>query len=181
MWLWTKSGGYSVRRVQVSIDICGVDCPSWKRRFEVVYNLLSTRYNSRICVQTSADEVTWISPVVSLFPSAGRWEREVWDVFGVSFINHTDLCRISTDYGFVIKIFKYMKSNQICALFQVKWNFKCFWTYCKLNFKFPIDLRYIFLSLWVLTYEQIYLFYLYICLIQWIKNLITYLVAKLTH
>ncbi|XP_047260532.1 NADH dehydrogenase [ubiquinone] iron-sulfur protein 3-like, partial [Capsicum annuum] len=47
-----------------------------------------------------ADEVTRISPVVSLFPSAGRWEREVWDMFGVSSINHLDLRRISTDYGF---------------------------------------------------------------------------------
>ncbi|KAB2090121.1 hypothetical protein ES319_A03G104600v1 [Gossypium barbadense] len=86
---------HTYTRVQVSIDICGVDHPSRKRRFEVVYNLLSTRYNSRIRVQTSADEVTRISPVVSIFPSAGRWEREVWDMFGVSSINHPDLCRIS--------------------------------------------------------------------------------------
>nr|YP_010437978.1 NADH dehydrogenase subunit 9 [Geum urbanum]UTB64311.1 NADH dehydrogenase subunit 9 [Geum urbanum] len=91
---------HTYTRVQVSIDICGVDYPSRKRRFEVVYNLLSTRYNSRIRVQTSADEVTRISPVVSLFPSAGWWEREVWDMFGVSSINHPDLRRISTDYGF---------------------------------------------------------------------------------
>jgi NADH dehydrogenase (ubiquinone) Fe-S protein 3 len=87
-------------RVQVLIDICGVDYPSRKRRFEVVYNLLSTRYNSRIRVQTSADEVTRISSVVSLFPSAGWWEREIWDMFGLSFINHPDLRRILTDYGF---------------------------------------------------------------------------------
>ena len=91
---------HTYTRVQVSIDICGVDHPSRKRRFEVVHNLLSTRYNSRIRVQTSADEVTRISPVVSLFPSAGRWEREVWDMSGVSSINHPDLRRISTDYGF---------------------------------------------------------------------------------
>ncbi|KAJ0100160.1 hypothetical protein Patl1_22112 [Pistacia atlantica] len=38
---------HTYTRVQVSIDICGVDHPSRKRRFEVVYNLLSTRYNSR--------------------------------------------------------------------------------------------------------------------------------------
>ncbi|XP_020094171.1 uncharacterized protein LOC109714136 [Ananas comosus] len=56
--------------------------------------------NSRFRVQTSAAEVTRISPVVSPFPSAGRWEREVWDMSGVSFINHPDLRRISTDYGF---------------------------------------------------------------------------------
>jgi NADH dehydrogenase (ubiquinone) Fe-S protein 3 len=91
---------HTYTRVQVLIDICGVDYPSRKRRFEVVYNLLSTRYNSRILIQTSADEVTRISSVVSLFPSAGWWEREVWDMFGVSFINHPDLRRILTDYGF---------------------------------------------------------------------------------
>ncbi|KAJ0030327.1 hypothetical protein Pint_13700 [Pistacia integerrima] len=69
---------HTYTRVQVSIDICGVDHPSRKQRFEVIYNLLSTQYNSRIL---------------------GRWEREVWDMFGVSFINHLDLHRISIDYG----------------------------------------------------------------------------------
>jgi len=34
---------------------------------------------------------------LSLFPSAGRWEQEVWDMSGVSSINHPDLCCISTD------------------------------------------------------------------------------------
>nr|GEZ73470.1 NADH dehydrogenase subunit 9, mitochondrial [Tanacetum cinerariifolium] len=91
---------HTYKRVQVSIDICGVDHPSQKRRFEVVYNLLSIRYNTRIRVQTSVDEVTRISLVVSPFPSVGRWEREVWDMFAVSSINHPDLRRISTDYGF---------------------------------------------------------------------------------
>ncbi|KAI5001451.1 hypothetical protein ZWY2020_026101 [Hordeum vulgare] len=67
---------HTYTRVQVSIDICGVDHPSRKH------------------------EVTRISPVVDLFPSAGRWEREVWDMSGVSSINHPDLRRISTDYGF---------------------------------------------------------------------------------
>ncbi|KAI5664339.1 hypothetical protein M9H77_23662 [Catharanthus roseus] len=53
-------------------------------------------------VQVSIDiyEVTRISPVVSLFPSAGWWKLEVWDMFCVSSINHSDLCRISIDYGF---------------------------------------------------------------------------------
>ncbi|KAF3660791.1 Cytochrome subunit alpha [Capsicum annuum] len=61
---------------------------------------LDSRQAVTKCHQPSADEVTRISPVVSLFPSAGRWEREVWDMFGVSSINHSDLRRISTDYGF---------------------------------------------------------------------------------
>ncbi|KAL4183158.1 hypothetical protein AMTRI_Chr11g153840 [Amborella trichopoda] len=36
----------------------------------------------------------------SPFPSADRWEREVWDMSGVSPINHSNLRRISTDHGF---------------------------------------------------------------------------------
>uniref|UniRef100_A0A385KE79 NADH dehydrogenase [ubiquinone] iron-sulfur protein 3 n=1 Tax=Leiosporoceros dussii TaxID=263836 RepID=A0A385KE79_9EMBR len=87
-------------RFQVLIDICGVDYPSRKQRFEVVYNLLSIRYNSRIRVQSSVNEITPICSVVGLFPSAGWWEREVWDMFGVYFSNHPDLRRILTDYGF---------------------------------------------------------------------------------
>jgi len=38
--------------------------------------------------------------VVSIFPSAGWWEREVWDMFGVYLVHHPDLRRILTDYGF---------------------------------------------------------------------------------
>uniref|UniRef100_A0A060DE81 NADH dehydrogenase [ubiquinone] iron-sulfur protein 3 n=1 Tax=Tetraphis pellucida TaxID=37420 RepID=A0A060DE81_9BRYO len=91
---------HSNTRFEVLIDICGVDYPSRKQRFEVVYNLLSIQYNSRIRVQTSVDEITPICSAVSIFPSAGWWEREVWDMFGVYFSNHPDLRRILTDYGF---------------------------------------------------------------------------------
>ncbi|PWA52960.1 NADH dehydrogenase subunit 9, mitochondrion [Artemisia annua] len=91
---------HTYTRVQVLIDICRVDHPSQKQRFEMVYDLLSTCYNSHIRVQTGADEVTRISLVVGPFPSAGQWEREVWDMFGVSSINHPDLRRMSKDYGF---------------------------------------------------------------------------------
>uniref|UniRef100_A0A2I8B6M3 NADH dehydrogenase [ubiquinone] iron-sulfur protein 3 n=1 Tax=Mielichhoferia elongata TaxID=67235 RepID=A0A2I8B6M3_9BRYO len=87
-------------RFQVLIDIGGVDYPSRKQRFEVVYNLLSIQYNSRIRVQTSVDEITPICSAVNIFPSAGWWEREVWDMFGVYFSDHPDLRRILTDYGF---------------------------------------------------------------------------------
>nr|BDC46283.1 NADH dehydrogenase subunit 9 [Sciadopitys verticillata] len=90
---------HTYTRSQVLIDICGVDYPSRKRRFEAVHNLPSTRYDPRIRIQTSVDEITRISPAVSPFPSAGRLEREVWDMSGVYSINHPDLRRILTDYG----------------------------------------------------------------------------------
>ncbi|KAI7869286.1 NADH or F420H2 dehydrogenase [Spinellus fusiger] len=81
-------------------DITGVDWPSRKNRFEVVYNLLSVRYNARIRVKTYANETSPVPSVVSLFSSANWLEREVYDMYGVFFTGHPDLRRILTDYGF---------------------------------------------------------------------------------
>jgi len=82
------------------IDITTVDYPSRSSRFEVVYQLLSIHYNARIRVKTNVDELTPIESVSSLFPSANWFERETWDMFGICFLNHPDLRRILTDYGF---------------------------------------------------------------------------------
>jgi len=81
-------------------DICGVDVPTRPYRFEVVYNLLSIRFNQRIRVRTYTDEQTPIDSVCGVFPGANWYEREVWDMYGVFFANHPDLRRILTDYGF---------------------------------------------------------------------------------
>merc|ERR1711872_450074 len=81
-------------------DIAGVDMPTRQYRFEVVYNLLSFRFNSRIRVKTYTDELTPIESVNDIFKAANLNEREVWDMFGVYFSNHPDLRRILTDYGF---------------------------------------------------------------------------------
>ena len=91
---------HTYTRIQLLIDLSPVDYPSRKKRFQLVYNLLSTRYNERIRIQTEADEVTRIPSLVPLFPAAAWAEREAWDMFGISFINHPDLRRILTDYGF---------------------------------------------------------------------------------
>jgi len=64
------------------------------------FSTLCIQYNSRIRVQSIVDEITPICSIVSIFPSASWWEREVWDMFGVYFSNHPDLRRILTDYGF---------------------------------------------------------------------------------
>jgi len=91
---------YTNCQFKVLIDICGVDYPEREARFEVVYHLLSIKYNSRIRVKVAVDELTPVDSVVSLFSSAGWYEREVWDLYGVFFSNHPDLRRILTDYGF---------------------------------------------------------------------------------
>merc|ERR1711860_453663 len=74
--------------------------PTRKNRFEVVYNLLSLRYNARIRVKTYTDELTPIESADSVFKAANWYEREIFDMFGVFFSNHPDLRRILTDYGF---------------------------------------------------------------------------------
>lgn len=82
------------------IDIAGVDYPERKRRFEVVYHLLSPRQNLRIRVKTSTDEVTPVPSVAEIFPAANWFEREAFDLYGILFSDHPDLRRILTDYGF---------------------------------------------------------------------------------
>src|ERR1700761_1303119 len=89
----------SAEFTQVS-DITAVDYPTKDKRFEVVYNLLSVRHNSRIRVKTYADEATPVPSITSLYDGANWYEREVYDLFGVFFTGHPDLRRIMTDYGF---------------------------------------------------------------------------------
>lgn len=82
------------------IDVTAVDYPSRILRFEVVYNLLSITFNSRIRIKCCIDETNPINSITEIYSSAGWWEREVWDMFGIFFFNHPDLRRILTDYGF---------------------------------------------------------------------------------
>lgn len=90
----------STCRFQQLMDICGVDYPERAERFEVVYNLLSVKHNSRIRVKVSTDEDQAVPSVVGLFPVAGWFEREAWDMYGIFFSDNPDLRRILTDYGF---------------------------------------------------------------------------------
>ncbi|XP_060529954.1 NADH dehydrogenase [ubiquinone] iron-sulfur protein 3, mitochondrial-like [Cylas formicarius] len=87
-------------QMQCLMDICAIDVPSRPNRFEVIYNLLSLRFNSRVRLKTYTDELTPVESATSVYKSAEWLEREVWDLHGVFFANHPDLRRIMTDYGF---------------------------------------------------------------------------------
>ncbi len=91
---------HSTLQYKVLTSITGVDYPDRKKRFEVIYELLSIRYNSRIRVKTLVNEVTPLKSVHSIFPAATWWEREIWDLFGVFFDSNHEIKRILTDYGF---------------------------------------------------------------------------------
>ena len=85
---------------QQLMEIAGVDYPDRPERFEVVYHLLSLTKNRRIRVKVSTDEATSVPSVTGLWPVAGWLEREVFDMYGVTFAGNADLRRILTDYGF---------------------------------------------------------------------------------
>jgi len=80
--------------------ISGVDYPDNLYRFQVVYELLSIKYNSRIRIKILVDELTPVNSIEKIFPAATWWECEVWDMFGVFFSNQANLTRLLTDYGF---------------------------------------------------------------------------------
>lgn len=72
-------------------------CVHWPERdeepFEIVYNLYSTSKNERVRLKAGAGEAG-IESVTSVWPAANWMEREVYDLFGVTFTSHPDLRRI---------------------------------------------------------------------------------------
>jgi len=82
------------------IDITAVDYPQREKRFKIVYLLLSHENNLRIVININIDEKIIVPSITKIFPSANWMEREVFDMYGISFKDHPDLRRILTDYGF---------------------------------------------------------------------------------
>jgi len=82
------------------IDITAVDYPEKNKRFKIVYLLLSHENNLRIIINVEIENKITVPSIVKIFPSANWMEREVFDMYGISFKDHPDLRRILTDYGF---------------------------------------------------------------------------------
>ena len=84
----------------ILVDICGNDWPQRAKRFDIVYHLLSLSRNQRIRVKLEVGEGEAVKSCAALYPAAGWFEREAFDMYGVPFEDHPDMRRILTDYGF---------------------------------------------------------------------------------
>ena len=80
--------------------VSGVDLIEKNYRFCLSYELLSVVYNTRLRIKIFIDEISTVPSIHKIFINSNWWEREIWDLFGVYFVNHPDLRRILTDYGF---------------------------------------------------------------------------------
>ena len=102
--LLLRSGAAQVGLIGASMGgSVAVELPSPARRFAVVSQLLSVRFNRRLRfkVLCSDDEEPMVDSLVPVWASANWFEREAFDLFGILFKGHPDLRRLLTDYGFI--------------------------------------------------------------------------------
>ena len=100
--------------------ISGVDYPANKFRFNVVYELLSIKYNYRIRVKTFTHELLSIASCETIYFAANWYECEIWDLYGIFFKNHSNLKRILTDYGF--EGFPLRKDFPLSGFVEMRYN-----------------------------------------------------------
>jgi len=75
-------------------DLTAVDWPKREKRFDIVLNLYSFAHNSRLRLKVHAGEGESVASVSAIWPTANWMEREVYDMFGITFAGHPDLKRI---------------------------------------------------------------------------------------
>jgi NADH-quinone oxidoreductase subunit C len=75
-------------------DICGVDYHPQTPRFETVYHLYSIPFRYRLRIKCRFEEDDAPPSVVSVWKTANWHEREAYDMYGISFVDHPDLRRI---------------------------------------------------------------------------------------
>lgn len=75
-------------------DLTAYDTPDRPRRFDVVYLFHRLADNRRIRLHARVGEGEPLASIADLYAGANWYEREVYDLFGVTFTGHPDLRRI---------------------------------------------------------------------------------------
>ena len=93
----------SLRNGVLNLDyLFCVTCVDWKTHFTMVYHLSSTIHRETIVVKAKLDrEKPEIQTVSDIWKTAEFHEREVFDLFGVIFLHHSDLRRLILTDDFV--------------------------------------------------------------------------------
>jgi NADH-quinone oxidoreductase subunit C len=102
------------------VDITAVDWPGRDKRFDVVYHLLSPKWNRRVRIKVQTDEVTPVASLIDVYPGADWFERETYDLYGVLFSGHPDMRRLLTDYGFEGHPLR--KDFPLTGFVEVRWD-----------------------------------------------------------
>ena len=76
------------------MHIAGADYPDKEKRFEMSYELYSSKNFKRIRVKTSVAENESLESAIPVWKAANWFEREIYDMYGVKFDNHPNLRRI---------------------------------------------------------------------------------------
>jgi NADH-quinone oxidoreductase subunit C len=83
------------------MDLTAVDYLGKEPRFEIVYHLYSLKHNRRVRIKARVSEVDCtIDSIVPIWPSANWFEREAYDLYGITFKDHPELKRILLYEGF---------------------------------------------------------------------------------
>lgn len=108
-------------RFKILSTISCTDYPELFNRFELNYILMSIDFPFILNLKIKFSEFTSISSSSIYFKSAVWLEREIWDMFGIYFINNFDLRRILTDYGFPYHPLR--KTFPLQGFLQIGYNF----------------------------------------------------------
>lgn len=83
------------------MDLTAVDYLERRPRFEVVYHFYSLSHNRRVRIKVQVPENDLVVPSISSLYGIANWmEREVYDLYGITFSGHPDLRRILLYEGF---------------------------------------------------------------------------------
>lgn len=81
-------------RFDYCVDITAVHYPKRDVQFDIVYVLYSFHSNERLRIKTQINDGEHLRSAVAIWPTANWLEREVFDMFGISFDGHPELKRI---------------------------------------------------------------------------------------
>ena len=82
------------------MNVSGAHYPEKEKKFEVVYELFSSRNAERLRIKTALSEGEKAPTAQFVWKTADWFEREIYDMFGVEFENHPNMRRLLTHHQF---------------------------------------------------------------------------------